>query len=261
MLDECVQHGDQAHLHGLALINGHHVYAVCHLQITVFIQLLQHLVGIVILFNFHHGAQTRAVGLVADIVDAAENRLFFIRQLKNLGQHIGLVDPIGHLGDANQRAPQRAFFNVYPRAQGQLAAAGLIGRADFRRIQQHAAGGKIRRGQYLHKVVQRGLGLVDAQVHRADNLLEVMRRDVGGQAHRDARRAVDQQVGEPRGQDLRLLEGIVKVQMEGHSVLIQIAQHLQRQRSHARLGITHGGGAVAVDGAKVAMAVHQRGAQ
>ena len=38
-----------------------------------------------------------------------------------------------------------------------------------------------------------------------DDLGQVVRRNVGGHAHRDARRAVDQQVRNARGQDFRLL--------------------------------------------------------
>ena len=85
-----------------------------------------------------------------------------------------------------------------------------------------------------------------------------MGRDVGGQSHGNAARAVHQQIGEAGGQHIRLLQGIIEIQPEGHGVLVDVLEHEHGQRGHAGLGITHGGGAVAVHGAEVAVAVHQR---
>ena len=74
-------------------------------------------------------------------------------------------------------------------------------------------------------------------------------------------RAVDQQVGEPRRQDRRLLRTAVVVRPEVDGVLVDVAQHLHRQRRQPRLGVSHGGGRVVAGRAEVAVAVDQRVAQ
>ena len=55
----------------------------------------------------------------------------------------------------------------------------------------------------LHEVVGRGLGVVDEVDGGVDDLAEVVRRDVGGHADRDALAAVDEQVREPGRQHRR----------------------------------------------------------
>ena len=50
----------------------------------------------------------------------------------------------------------------------------------------------------LHQVAGRGLGVVEVVHDAVDHLAEVVRRDVGGHADRDAAGAVHEQVREPR---------------------------------------------------------------
>ncbi len=109
-----------------------------------------------------------------------------------------------------------------------------------------------------HHSLKRTIGLVDPLDHTVDHLAQVVRRNVGRQSHRNARRPVDQQVGIPRRQHVRLTLRIVEVGPERDCILAKVAQHLQRKRRHPRLGIPHCGSAVAVDRPKVAMPVHQR---
>ena len=91
-----------------------------------------------------------------------------------------------------------------------------------------------------------------------DGFAEVVRGNVGGKAHGDAVGAVDQQIGEAAGQHVRLLLRIVKVEVEAHGVLVDVLQKHLGKLGHARLGVAHRRRAVAVDGAEVAVAVHQR---
>ena len=87
-----------------------------------------------------------------------------------------------------------------------------------------------------------------------------MRRNIRRQTDRNAGCAVHQQIRISRRQHIRLLERIVKVEAERHGVLVDIPQHFQRERRHARFGVTHRGRAVAVNRAEIAMAVNQQGA-
>ncbi len=85
--------------------------------------------------------------------------------------------------------------------------------------------------------------------------------DVGGHAHGDARCAVDQEVGQGGGQDARLGQGTVKVGAKVDRVLVDVGQHLFGDEGQASLGVAHGRRVVAVDRAKVALAVDQHVAE
>ena len=145
-------------------------------------------------------------------------------------------------------------------AQGQLAAACFVSRADFVVSNQSAARREIRRGQDVHNLIQRCFRLVHDQNRCIDGFFEVVRRNIRRQTDRDAGCAVHQQIRISRRQHIRLLERIVKVEAERHRVLVDIPQHFQRKRRHACFGVTHGGRAVAVDRSEVAMTVNQHGA-
>ena len=93
---------------------------------------------------------------------------------------------------------------------------------------------------------------------RVDDLAEVVRRDVGRHADRDAGGAVDQQVRELDGRTDGCFCGAVVVVDQVDGVLVDVGQHLGGDGRQARLGVAHGGGAVAVDRAEVALAVHER---
>ena len=87
---------------------------------------------------------------------------------------------------------------------------------------------------------------------------DIMRRDRGRHADRDALRAIGEQIGKGGGQDHRLLEvaGIILAKIDG--VFVYAFEKSARDVGHARFGIAVGGGAVAVDIAEIALPVDQR---
>ena len=89
-------------------------------------------------------------------------------------------------------------------------------------------------------------------------LVDVVRRDVGRHADRDAAGAVGQQVREGRGQHHRLLLGAVVVVAEVDGVFGEAFHERGGGGGQAGLGVALGGGIVAVDIAEVALAVDQR---
>ena len=113
----------------------------------------------------------------------------------------------------------------------------------------------------LHQTGQVDVGVLHQGDHAADDLAQVVRRDVGCHADRDALTAVDQQVREAAGQNMRLLFGLVKVGVPVDGVLFNIGQHLAGHLGHAGLGITVGSRGVAVHRAEVTLTVNQRIAQ
>ena len=138
---------------------------------------------------------------------------------------------------------------------------GAVGLDDAGAAVDDARGGEIRTGDVVHQLVDGQLGIVDQRQAAVDHLAQVVRRDVGGHAHGDARRAVDQQVGDLGRHDRRNLLGAVVV---GHPVdgfLVQVGQQLMGQLGHAHLGVAHGRGIVAVHRTEVTLAIDQHVAQ
>ena len=123
---------------------------------------------------------------------------------------------------------------------------------------ERPAGREVRPEDQRAEVVDRLLGVVDQGDRRVDDFAEMVRRDVRGHADRDPRRAVDQQVGQLGRQDRRLLLGAVVVRLEVDGFLVDVGKQLGGDRRQAGLGVAHRGGAVAVDGAEVALAVDER---
>ena len=86
-----------------------------------------------------------------------------------------------------------------------------------------------------------------------------MRRNTRRHADGDTLGAVDEQVRNPHRKYLRLLLRLIKIRTKIHHILIQIRQiHILGKLLQLRLRVTHGGGAVSLDGTKVSVAVHQR---
>src|SRR5699024_7152730 len=109
----------------------------------------------------------------------------------------------------------------------------------------------------LHQVGQGGLRVIQHADSGVDHLGEVVGGDVGGNAHGDAAGAGHQQVGEAGGEDPGLLLCLVKVGVAVQRLLFDVPQPLVGELGHAGLGVPVGGRGVAVDGAEVAVAVHQ----
>jgi hypothetical protein len=73
------------------------------------------------------------------------------------------------------------------------------------------------------------------------DLAEIVRGNVGGHADRDALRSVDQQIGEPRRQDIGLTFGTVVVGREIDSVFVDAVEQSHGEVAEAALGVALGG--------------------
>ncbi len=204
-----------------------------------------------------HHADAVAVGLVAQIADPLD--ALVAHQVGDLLDQLGLVDLVRQLGDHQHLAilASRVVLDLDDTAHPQPAATGGVGLTDPHQPVDHAGGREVRAGDALHQLVERALGVVDDQLDAVDHLAQVVRRDVGRHADRDARRAVDQQVRVGRGEDRGLLLGAVVGRHEIDGVLVDVLEQLGRQTRQLDLGVTHRRRRVAVDRAEVALAVDQ----
>ena len=130
--------------------------------------------------------------------------------------------------------------------------------ADAGAAEDHAAGRKIRPRHDAHQLVQRRVRIGDQRQRGVDDLAGIVRRDVGRHADGDAVAAVDQQVGEARRQDARLLLGLVVVRLEIDRVLVDVVQQQRGGTRQPHFGVAHRRRVIAVDRAEIALPVDQR---
>ena len=134
--------------------------------------------------------------------------------------------------------PARIFFYLNDSAHPDRTAARGVSVVDPLRSNDQTVGREVRPLDPLADRGQRGflVGLVvlQAPVDGLGELPQVVRRDVGGHADRDAAGSVGQQVREPARQDRRLLHAPVVVRDEIDCLLVDFTQHLHRERCQPR---------------------------
>ena len=157
----------------------------------------------------------------------------------------------------NARAVLAELLKLMPGPDHHPAPAGGIGLPDAAATHDDAPGGEVRPLDVLHQITELSLRIVQHADAGADHLPQVVGRDIGGHAHGDAGGAVDQQIGEAAGQHTGFLAALVKVGVPVHGVLLNVPQHLVGELGQPGLGVTVGGGGIAIYGAEVAVAVHQ----
>ncbi len=260
MRDERLDHRLQVAQPRLTVDQRDHVHAERVLQLRVLVEVVQHDLGNLAALELDDDAHARLVGLVLDVRDALE--LLLLRQLGDALEQRLLVHLVRQLVDDDRRAVAALdVLEVDLRAHHDAAAAGAIALADAGDAVDDPAGREVGRGHDLDQLVDRAVGVAQHVQARVDRLAQVVRRDVRRHADRDAGRAVDEQVRQPRRQDERLLLGAVVVRAEVDRLAIEVREHLVRDLREADLGVAHRRGVVAVDRAEVALAVDQHVAQ
>ena len=219
-------------------------------------QLVEHDVGIGLALELDHHPGAVAVGLVAQIGDALEPAL--AHQLADPLHHPALVHLVGDLGDDDRVAVLADLLEVGLAAQHQAAAPGGGGLADPGLAEDDAAGREVRSRDQLEQALEAEVRVLDQRDAGVDHLAEVVRRDVGRHADRDAAGAVDQEVRELRRQHRRLLVRFVVVRPEVDGVLVDVGEQRVGGEREARLGVAHRRRRIAVHRAEVALAVDQR---
>ena len=255
VLVDDVAEGEDSGL-GLVVYQGQHVDGKGGLELGLGKKAVQDHLGIGVPFQLDDDAHSVAVGFVPDIGDALQT--FVLHLIRHVLDEHPLVDLIGNLGDDDAGAVLAELLELGAGTDLDVAPAGGVGLPDAGAAHDDALGGKIRALDVFHQVAEGGLRVLKDMDAGADDLTEVMGRDVGGHAYGDAHGTVYQKIGETAGQDAGLLAGFVKVGVPVYRVLIDVPEHLVGQLAQTGLGIAVGRGGVAVHRAEVAVAVYQQ---
>ena len=136
--------------------------------------------------------------------------------------------------------------------------AGAVGVDDAVSPHDDSPRGEIGAGEELHELPQLGVFVVDEVAQGVHHLLHVVRGEVGGHAHSDARGPVHQEVRQGRGEHQGLLQGVVEVRPPVHGLFVEIRQDLFAHGMETALGVSHGRRGVPIDGPEVPLTGNQR---
>ena len=196
----------------LTLHQRHHVGAEIGLQRGELEQVVEHHLAIGIPPQFNDDAHSFPVALVANIGNALQ--LFLVHQLGNALNQGRLVHLVGQFGD-DHRIPIRAALGVQGfhnghTAHGDGAAPTAIGLLDAPAPQDLTPGGEIGTGNHLKQLLVAQLRVADEGIQAGNQLRQVVGGDIGGHAHGNAGRTVEQKLGNAGRQHRGLLLGAVK---------------------------------------------------
>src|SRR6202167_4996437 len=256
VLDEKAQQVQQAELARLSGDDGQQDHAERFLHLGVLEEVRENNLRLFVALHFDDDAHAVTVGFVANVGDAFD--LFVLNEAGDIFDQARFVDLIRELGDDDVLAILAALFDGDFGAHLEGAAARLVGLFDSFAAVNVTGGGKIGARDELHDFFQVGFGFFDQHDRGFNDFFQVVRRNVGGHADGDARGAVDEQAGNPRGQDDGFFFAFIEVGNELDGFFFDVREHFFSDFRKARFGVTHGRGRIAVHGAEVALAVHER---
>ncbi len=233
-----------------------HVGGEARLRGRVPPELVEHHVGRRVALELHDDAHALARAFVADVGDALDP--LFLGGFGDLLDQPVLADLIGNFGEDDRALVALPLLDDIARADDDRAAAGMIGVARAALAEDHAAAGEIGGGYVGHQLVDGDRAVLDIGFAGGDDLAEIVRRNVGRHADRDAAGAVDEQVGEARGQHDGLALRAVIVGLEVDRVLVDVLEQRVGRAREPRLGVAHRRGRIGVHRSEIALAVDQR---
>ena len=257
VLDESLQHLLEVQYPGLPVDQRHAVDAEHGLELGLGVEIVEHHIAGLAPAQFDNDAQAVLVGFVAQLGDALDLLLF--HQFRDLLDEPRFVELVGNLRDHDDvAAPLLVLDHFGPGAHVDAAPARAVGLHDAGPAVDDSGGGKIRALDVLHEPVDADRRVVEQRQHAGHHFVEIVRRDVGGHAHRDTGTAVDEEIGRPGGQHLRHGQRVVVVGYERHGFLVEIGEQFRGEPVHADFRVAHGRRRVAVHRTEVALAVDEQ---
>ena len=257
-----LQHPAQGEQLGLPVYERHHVGAEVGLQRREFEEVVQNHLGVGVAPQLDHDPHAVPIALVANIGDAFE--LLVVDEFGNALNECRLVGLIGQFRDDHGIAigpsPGLHRFDGRNAAHGNGAPPREIGFDDAAAPQDLPTGGEVGAGNELHELLITQLRIGDERIEAVYQLSQVVRWDVGGHAHGDAGRAVEQQLGDASRHHRWFLLRPVEIVDEIDGFTFDVLQQaVAGERFEPRLGVPHGGGRIVVNGSEVAVPVDERG--
>ncbi len=229
------------------------------LQRRLLVEVRHHELGVGVLLDLEHDADVvrRLVAYVEQ-----ERQLAGDDHVRDLLHEVGLRHRPRHRRDDDIGAALLFLFELVLAAHADRARALFVNLPQLDLVvEQLTAGREVRTVDELHQRDVLDVAVLRDRDHRFDDLAQIMRRDVRRHADRDAGRAVDEQIREPRGQHDRLLRRAIVVRAHVDGLEVQLGQQLHRGCGEPALGVAIRGCFVAIDRAEVAGAIDERHAE
>ena len=231
------------------------------LQLRVLVEVIENDLRHFAALELDDDAHAVAVGLVTQIGDAVDHLL--ADELGDVLEQPLLVDLIGNLGDDNRDlVALLRFLGRRLRPDGERAPASRIGVENAVPADDRAAGGEIRAGNGLQHRLEAGFFRLAAMLDQVAMTPSITSRMLcGGMLVAMPTAMPDDPLtsrfGIGRRKDGRFFGRLVEVGNEVDRLLVEIAHHLFGERLEPGFGVAVGGRRIAVDRAKVPLAVDQ----
>ena len=241
----------------LAVDQRHHVHAERVLQLRLLVQVVQYHFGHFAALELNDEAHARLVGFVLNVADALD--FLLVHQFGHAFLQRLLVDLVGQL--INDDGLSLAAVDVLKMALGahdHAAPPGAVAVLDAVDAVDDAGRGEVRCRDDLHQLIDGGIRMVQQVQAGVHHFVQVVGRDIGGHAHGDTRRSIDQQIGQLAGQHDGLFQAAVVVRTKIHRLFVDVGQHFVGDLVQADFRIPHGRRVVAIDRSEIALAINQR---
>ena len=246
-VDEVLQHRLEAEHLRPAVDQRQHDGAECQLDLGVLEEVVEHCVRARARLQLDDDAGlVIAVRLVVEALDALE--LVVLDELGDVGEQARLVHLVGQLAHDDLFLAVGGLLEVHLGAHHDAAVAGAVDDGQVTRV-DHSPGWEVGALDDLGQLFGGGLRLIDETGDPVADLAEVVRRNVGRHADRDARGPVDEQVGNQRGhhggfEDVRI--GQIRLRHIDR-LLVDVLDKGHGDGRHLGFRVALGGRRIAVD--------------
>ena len=256
MLNKVLNHIFEVEQHRTTTYQRDIIYCKRTLQRSILVKSVQHYARHSILFEDDDDTNTLFVTLIVDIGDTLN--LLLVDQGRNLLNHLGLIDHIGHLGNDDALTTRSGMLNLgacthhYPTTTCFECLTDTLVAVDDTTCGEVGTLNIVGEFRYLN------LGVVNIGADSIAHLREVVGCHIGSHTDSDTRRAIYQQERNSGRKHSRLLLRVVVVGHKVHSILVDISHHLVGNLTHTSLGITHCCCAITIHRTEVTLTVYQR---
>ena len=260
VIDEVLDGLHQAHLFRLAVDHGQEDHAEAFLHRGVLEELVEHDLRLATALQLDDDAHAIAIALVAHVADLVDHLV--VHQFGNMFDQLRLVDLVRNLGDDDRVLVLREVLDRSLGAHHEAAAPGAIGLGDAAAAVNESAGRESPApARYFSMSASVACGLFTSVMQASTISVRLCGGMLVAMPTAMPFEPFTSRFGNSGRQHHRLDRGVVEVGDEVDRVFVDVGQQLFRNFGQARFGIPVGRGRIAIDRAKVALAIDQRIAQ